>query len=132
MRLILLSALILAFALVACAQTDNTATPLREILTDPTNITLVSYALAQVADSTTDWQFTLHGKQYNVSPAQRTAFAGATLFGAVAVAHYLPKTRPWVTAGLVIGTAILAGRAYGHTLNRSSPAAPVALAIRLH
>jgi hypothetical protein len=92
---------------------------------DPTNLALATYSLSQIADSTTDWNFSVRGKVYNVSPARRTAFAGGTLAGAFALAHYFPKSKKIVTAGLVVGTAILAGRAYAHTLVRTPVAAPV-------
>src|SRR5512139_3079504 len=104
-----LSLLLTVFALAAIAMAQTPAAApaapdtgsssgLLPSISDPANIALVSYGLAQVASSTTDWQFTLGGKQYNVSPVQRTAFAGATVFGALAIAHYFPKAKPYVTA----------------------------------
>jgi hypothetical protein len=90
-------------------------------LTDASNVTNATYILANVADSTTDWRWSMYGKQYQVSAVQRTIFAGATLGGAIALSHYIPKAQRWVTIGLVIGSSILAGRAYGHSLLHGVP-----------
>ncbi len=91
-------------------------------LTDPSNVSMASYVLSNVADSTTDWKFSALGKQYSVSPLQRTMFVGGTIGAAIAVGHYVPKSRKWVTLGLTVGSSILAGRAYAHTLVHGTPA----------
>lgn len=135
-------ALLLA-ALLTLSATAQTATPeppsIWKTLTDEQNISLVTYVLSNVADSGTDWNITAFGKQYNVSAVQRTSFVAGTVGGALALSHYVPKSKKWVTAGLVIGSAILAGRAYAHTLTRTAPGAipnpaigaKVAFAVRL-
>lgn len=127
MKLLILGAATLTLLCALDARAQPIPPTLAETLTDAQNISLVSYGLSQIADSTTDWKFTLAGKTYNVNPTQRVAFAGATTFGAIAVAHYMPRAKPYVTAALVIGTAILAGRAYAHTLTRGAP--PIAGAV---
>ncbi len=84
-----------------------------------------AFVLASVAQHTTDWQFTLRGKQYRISAQRAVAITGGLVGVGMALRHLVPKTRKWVDTALLIGAGYAAGRAYVNTL-RNSPAAAAA------
>lgn len=119
--------LLLAVPVAQSAQPAPEPPNIWKTITDEQNIALAAYVLANVADAGTDWTWTFQGRTYHVSAVRRCSFVGGTLGGALAISHYFPRYRKLVTAGLVVGSAILAGRAYGHTLTRGpTPALPLA------
>ncbi|HZT29730.1 MAG TPA: hypothetical protein VFA33_07605 [Bryobacteraceae bacterium] len=87
-----------------------------------------AFLLSQVADSTTDWKFSVNGKQYHLTAAQRLEWTGGALGVALAVRHYWPKTGKYVNLALAVASAWFAGRAYAATLAHGTPVAPAAAA----
>jgi hypothetical protein len=91
-------------------------------VTDPVTISAGAYVLSQVASGATDWKFTLAGKSYNVSAAQKTGITAASVIGAAAIAHKWPKWKTPLAGVLTLAAAYYGGKAYANSLNHGSAA----------
>jgi hypothetical protein len=102
----------------------------------PDNIAPAAFILSNVADAKTDWHFNLGGRAYTVTPAQRLSIAGGSIFTALAIRHFYPKTAKPLNIALTVATCYFAGRAYANTFNHGTPAgtpaARIAFAVQLH
>ncbi len=118
----------IAFFTIAPAQAQDPVSPVPpasggvwDILKDPSTITQASFLLSNIADAKTDWHFTLGGKAYTISPAQRLGVAGGSIFVGRVVGHYYPRAKKPIDVCMAIATAYFAGRAYANTFNHGTP-----------
>jgi hypothetical protein len=98
-----------------------------DVISDPNNIAPAAFLLSNVADAKTDWHFTVAGKDYTITPAERLGIAGGSIFVAFTIRHYFPNTAKPINIVLAIATAYFAGRAYANTFNHGEPATPASV-----
>lgn len=90
-------------------------------LTDPNTLVLAGMAASQLAEAKTDWQFTVGGKSYTLTPAQRLGIAGGIFGVCLAIEQVAPKSKKWVEVAGAVVMAYFAGRALANTYNHGTP-----------
>ncbi|MBZ5497691.1 MAG: hypothetical protein LAP85_14915 [Acidobacteriia bacterium] len=128
---LIIACILCALPLMAQGQNQPTAAQTNtggvwDVISDPSNIAPAAFLLSNVADAKTDWRFSLVGREYAITPAQRLGIAGGSIFVAYTIRHYFPRTVKPINIALAVATAYFAGRAYANTFNHGSPAAVVA------
>lgn len=132
MKPLMTVSLLLACAMLACGQPEPPAQPPvtpavhpdpvvhQHIPIDILNVLKIdksapaAYLLASVADSTTDWQFTRRGREYNITPKQQVALAGGVVAVGLLIRHLKPAWARYVDVSFTVLAGIRGYRAYAN------------------